>query len=154
LFLFILFSCHNQPYTRNIETPAKKSNNSLSFLYSKLSGKVFDYKPGIYNRGKTIAFFVDKENDVTQDSIVSSVLADKGILVTDSSLLKTVILVYSNSLPIDRLIGQKEKVDPTGFQICYIDLATLYIKKIVSIESATSADNYRQSIAKKIVETF
>jgi hypothetical protein len=152
--MLFLYSCHDQQPSESVKVEVGKSNNSLNFLYTKLSGKSFEYIPGIYNRDKTVCFFIDKENDVFKDSIVSSVLADKRMLATDSALLKTVILIFSNKLPIDRLIGKKEKVNPTGFQICYVDLATLSIKKIVSIDSLSVAENYRQPIAKKIIETF
>ena len=145
------FSC----LTNQTSKPKKLSGSYLSALITRLSGKCYPYKPGKYKGNKTFAFFIDKENWPFEDSIVSSTLRENHLMALDSTELKTVVLLYSNTLPLEILINQKNnEQNKNGFQICFIDLDSMCIRKIVSTNYASPYPESNNLIAKRIIEEF
>lgn len=152
LLLTLLLGCQD-PVAKKIETSDKRSSHDFHYLYQRLQGQRREFEPGNYDRTKTRLFFVDRHNYVVRDELLDSILYKKNILATDSLNLKTVVLVYNNinKFPIGKLIRGTNRQDSSDFIICYLDLETLKIKKIVTLNDTS---DFRKNIGRKIAETF
>ncbi len=156
IFCLILISCSDNQVNKisNENNNQSFSTSSLDYLYAKLEGKRYPYKPGKYYRNKTIAFFVDKENGVYTNVLVNSIMADHNILAKDSINLKTVVLIYGYKLPLNRLIDQEITKDENGYHICFVDIDSMCIRKIVSLSNIRNLPNYIELIGKAITDNF
>ncbi len=137
------------------KVPEELSRLYISQLITKFSGKTYQYMPGDYERKKTFVFLMGKENWPFQDSTITSALSKNNLLATDSSDLKTVILVYSNSMPLDILINQKKETEISeGFHICIIDKSSMCIKKIIKVNCPYYSQERSNLIATRIIQEF
>jgi len=151
--LVCLLGCENSNSTKKQSLFEKTSTEDFQFLYQKLTGRRYEYKPGEYDRKKTLVFFIDRHNEAVRDYIIDSMLHERNLLATDSSTLKTVTLIYRNinKLPLSRYIDGTNHNDSSDFIICYVDLETMYIRKMITFNDT---GEFRPVLGKKVIETY
>ncbi|MBS1666615.1 MAG: hypothetical protein JST58_04490 [Bacteroidetes bacterium] len=150
--ILFLTACTN--HTQTI-AHSLKLDSSFNYIYTKLSGKSYTYKPGQYKKGKTLAFFITKENDIAQDSIISEKLYENNLFASNSAELKTVVLIYKSDDINERQNHAKADSNyENGYQICFIDTDSMCSRKIVTINPPDLFLKKRELIAQTIIDNF
>jgi hypothetical protein len=123
----------NKPNTNENEEKNKgQIKERRPTFHHSLSGKRFKINLGDYNKGKTMAFFINKENEINGGGSLTGMLKTKNLLATDSLELKTIVLIYDGYM-FDKL-NEKRKKKKQEKVLCFLDMETKVIKKIQRID--------------------